>query len=115
MLANALSAAGTIAIGQSRRGRILTDDFLFNCCPGSDAPDWSAYTDLQMAGCRHDLRDGVLSGQPATSAEFFSIYGLRHTGEADAITDCLSFTDLLRAACALNTLSGLPISAWRLA
>lgn len=89
----------------------MTPDILFNCCTRLQEPDWTLFKAIQVSGCI-DAGDCIEAGQTAAAAEFFGIYGLHHSGEAEAITDTRVGADLAEAeviAAALSARSGLPI------
>nr|AJW30030.1 hypothetical protein pLM19O2_p85 [Ochrobactrum sp. LM19] len=66
----------------------FTNADLFNCCAhGCSEPDWSEFVSLELEGCCSEIYDNgeewTISGVTREQAEFFTIYGLRHNGEAD--------------------------------
>lgn len=95
---------------------------LYNCCAGGIAPDWQDFTHLELAGCRDAAPDMRAAGdtwlapdethidglQPVALSEFFTVYGRRHDGTADAITDITDAPGALSVAATLSRLSGLP-------
>lgn len=87
----------------------MTPIILFNCCTDNAEPDWSRFTQLELGGCINESQDSetthINGGQHFADAEFFSIYGRTHDGEAEAITDCQTALDVLCVAEALRELS----------
>jgi hypothetical protein len=87
---------------------------LFNCCTGGVAPDWSRYSSLEISGCINDAEEGaeetyIVGGISRDKAEFFSIYGRMAEGEAEAITDCVTFAEAQAVADCLAKLARLPV------
>ncbi|MGQ3044140.1 MAG: hypothetical protein ACT6R7_16480 [Brevundimonas aurantiaca] len=89
----------------------MTPEILFNCCTRLQEPDWTQFKAIHISGCI-DGGEYIEAGQPAASAEFFGIYGIHHSGEAEAITDTTAGADLAEAeviAAALSARSDLPV------
>lgn len=91
---------------------------LYNCCSGLE-PDWREFAQLELGGCiSHDRphqrpwsegETWTEGGVPAYSASFYTIYGRRHDGEAEAITDAPTATAALYVAGELALRSRLPV------
>lgn len=86
-------------------------DILFNCQTQQREPDWSEFKSLEIGGCIID-GDQTIGGQADDVAQFWTVYGRHHDGEAEAITDCRS-RELARLVLArLRVMSGgLPVSS----
>jgi hypothetical protein len=88
---------------------------LFNCCTNNAEPDWSQFTNLELAGCRDVAEAGddstwIESGFTADEAEFFTIYGRDVEGCCEAITDIQgTFCEAEVIARFLSSLSGLDL------
>lgn len=85
---------------------------LYNCCTHHAAPDWSQFVRLELGGCID--HDGQTDGGVAfDEAQFFSVYGRRDDGEAEAITDIHgSALDALVVAATLTGISGLTVALY---
>lgn len=81
---------------------------LFNCCEGEREPDWRCYTGLELSGCK-DHRGETEAMVPVAEAEFFTVYGRRFYGCAEAITDCSTSGDALAIGAELVCRSGLAL------
>lgn len=92
---------------------VFTNDLLFNCQPDCAEPDWNWYQVLEIAGCINtETVDGVEhveSGVPHIDSEFFGIYGVLLSGEAEAITDVGCWDTALAVLDHLSRSSGLSI------
>lgn len=90
------------------------NSFLFNCCPGDIAPDWSQFKSLEIGGCVTETEENgdtfTVGGKSDAEAEFWTVYGRHHSGEAEAITDCKTRDAAERAASQLRDLSRLPMT-----
>lgn len=89
----------------------MDPEILFNCCTRLQEPDWTQFKAILVSGCI-ERRDHIDPGQDLARTEFFGIYGIHHSGEAEAITDTRLGADLAEAeviAAALAARSGLPI------
>lgn len=82
---------------------------LFNCCTNHTPPEFSAFQHLEIRGCRNDgpmlSKDGVpidgthiVTVHDDDEAEFFTVYGRKLDGDAEAITDCPTRADAVKAA-----------------
>lgn len=89
----------------------MRDALLFNCCTGYAEPDWSAFDCLELAGCRNAGPAGADETETASAtareAEFFTVYGRRPDGEAEAITDIHEPREALNVAARLAVRSCL--------
>lgn len=90
-------------------------DRLYNCCTRHEAPDWSQFTQLELAGCRDESETPdetcTVGLQSASTAEFFTVYGRfpEPDGTCEAITDITDALDALAVAGELARISGLPV------
>lgn len=92
----------------------MDKDIFFNCCPHGLAPDWSQYSQLEIGGCIDDAdedTDGtyIVGCQDRWKAEFFSVYGRKHDGQAEIITDVDTFDNAEAVARKLGEVSGLKV------
>jgi hypothetical protein len=91
----------------------FTASDLFNNCTDHRAPEWSQFATLEIGACKDDPADpghtiGLLTDD--AEAEFFTVYGRHHSGEAEAITDCPTRSRAEQVAAELCRISGLPMS-----
>lgn len=92
---------------------IFTPEQLFNCRPGLAEPDWSAFTALEIAGClanEDEYGTNVTADAPIGAADFYGIYGIHETGEAEAVTDVGCWDAAQDILGHLAKSSGLPVS-----
>ncbi len=94
----------------------IIDQDLFSQCGGS-APDWAAYTGLELGGCT--VTD---SGVAFNAARFFTVYGRRANDQIEPITNVTAASErerpilLMRAmdvAAELSYRSGLAVTLYR--
>lgn len=88
------------------------NSILFNCCTDNREPVWSEFKSLEIGGCTTG-HDGYIVGgvSEKDGVEFWTIYGRRHDGCAEAITDAQTrwLADLILHR--LRVMSGgLPVS-----
>ncbi|WP_027578464.1 hypothetical protein [Bradyrhizobium sp. Ai1a-2] len=90
------------------------NSFLYNCCSGQIAPDWSQFKSLEIGGCVTETEENgdtfTIGGKSNSEAEFWTIYARHHSGEAQAITDCTTRDAAECAASQLRDISRLPMS-----
>jgi hypothetical protein len=87
---------------------------LFNCCTDHQAPLWSDFTHLELGGCITEMEscgccENTVGGINRDKAEFFTVYGRRHDGECEPITDCDSFGGVQMVAGFLSGISYLEV------
>jgi hypothetical protein len=85
---------------------MLFNDVLFICCTNHAEPDWTQFKQLFLGGCVDD--DGATIGNIAREdAEFFTVYGRKPDGEAEAIADITDYDLAVQVLAHLGKLSGL--------
>ena len=85
---------------------------LFNCCPGGEEPDWSAFVSLRLGACRPDPDgEGTEGLLHASEAAFFTVYAVEADGCVEVITDTdtgATMDDARALLAELSERSGLP-------
>jgi hypothetical protein len=97
----------------TKSARKHSDATLFNRCANWREPRWSKFRQLGVGGGKLIYNgNGVSATTRLVSdhdAEFWTVYGRTHDGEAHAITDCRSREGAQDVAYELSCISGLSV------
>ena len=87
---------------------------LYNCRTDYAPICKGEFVSLLLGGCIMESKDTddsfTMGGQPADAAEFFTVYGIKADGEAEAVTDIKEPRKALSVAGSLGLIHELPVT-----